>query len=154
MTSSALPEALWQSTHVASFGCAGIDCVSLEDAHRYNDLRLLESFRDTRIILGAVQIASTRVESVDEIAARLEQALRHISASRLLVGPDCGLAMLPRELVFDKLRNMCAAARQVGPPDAGRRAPDQERFFHSGSKPHHSESFSQAAVKPDSENSA
>ena len=100
----------------AALDRAGIDCVSLEDAHRYNDLRLLESFRDTRIILGAVQIASTRVESVDEIAARLEQALHHISAERLLVGPDCGLAMLPRELVFDKLRNMCTAARQVGLP--------------------------------------
>jgi methionine synthase II (cobalamin-independent) len=31
-----------------------------------------------------------------------------------MVGPDCGLAMLPRELVFKKLDNLCKAAAAVG----------------------------------------
>ena len=40
-------------------------------------------------------------------------ALEHIDKDRLLAGPDCGLAMLPRDLSVQKLRNLVAAARSV-----------------------------------------
>ena len=88
-----------------------IDCVSIEDAHRYNELRLLQEFKKTRVILGVVQIAATRIETVDEISERLRSALKYIDKERLLAGPDCGLAMLDRDIVFAKLSNMCAAAK-------------------------------------------
>ncbi len=93
---------------------APVDAVSLEDAHRPNDLSLLERYRETTVILGAVEIASTRLESVDDIRGRLSQALEHIDAHRLMAGPDCGLTMLPHTLAVDKLRNLVAAARAVG----------------------------------------
>lgn len=89
---------------------SSIDCVSIEDAHRYNDLTLLEQFKKTAVILGVVQIAATRVETVQEISDRLRDALKHIDKERLLAGPDCGLAMLDRDIVFSKLKNLCAAA--------------------------------------------
>jgi len=89
---------------------SSIDQVSIEDAHRHNDLSLLERFRNTGVILGVVQIAATRVETVEEIAERLGNALEHIEPHRLMAGPDCGLAMLTRETVQAKLRNMCTAA--------------------------------------------
>jgi len=90
-----------------------VQCVSLEDAHRFNDLSLLDLFQDTRVIIGTVQIAMTRVESVEEIQARLREALKHIDSDRLIAGPDCGLAMLDRDTVFAKLQNMCRAAKSV-----------------------------------------
>ena len=90
-----------------------LDCVSIEDAHRYNDLALLRAFERTTVILGTVQIAATRVEPVAEIRARLADALKHIDSARLIAGPDCGLAMLDRDTVFAKLSNMCAAARSL-----------------------------------------
>lgn len=90
-----------------------VDCISLEDAHRHNDLELLESFSRSTIILGNVAVASSRIESVEEIAARLADALEHIDYARLIAGPDCGLAMLDRDLAMRKLRNLCAAARSV-----------------------------------------
>ncbi len=89
---------------------SSIDMVSLEDAHRHNDLKLLEHFRDTMVIFGAVAIAKSRVESVDEIVARLEQALEHIDKNRLIAAPDCGLGLLGRDLSVAKLKNMCTAA--------------------------------------------
>ena len=88
--------------------------VSLEDAHRHNDLSLLEAFPTKGVILGLIQIANTQVETVETIEGRLRQALRHIDSSRLLAGPDCGLAMLPRDRVFEKLRNLCLAEAGVG----------------------------------------
>ncbi len=92
---------------------SSINQVSLEDAHRYNDLTMLEKFPNTSIIFGAVAIADSRVESVDEIVARLKDALNHIDKERLLAGPDCGLAMLGRDLALIKMKNLCEAAKLV-----------------------------------------
>ena len=89
---------------------AQIDAVSIEDAHRHNDLRLLETFTATKILLGVVTIASSTVESVDSIVARLRRATEHIDRHRLEVAPDCGLGFLGRDLAQRKLHNLCAAA--------------------------------------------
>ena len=93
---------------------SSIQAISFEDAHRYNDLTLLERFHNTSVIFGAIAIARTRIEPVEEIVARLEAALEHIDAERLIVAPDCGLGMLGRERALAKLANMVAAARAVG----------------------------------------
>ena len=45
--------------------------VSLEDAHRHNDLSLIDKFKNTTIILGVVTIANSKVETVDEIKERV-----------------------------------------------------------------------------------
>ena len=87
-----------------------IDAVSIEDAHRPNDLSLLEAFPATTVILGVVAVAKSRLESVDEIRDRLRAALGHIDAGRLIAAPDCGLGLLGRDLARAKLRNMCEAA--------------------------------------------
>ncbi len=91
-----------------------IEVVSIEDAHRHNDLALLERFARIRVIFGAVAIATTRIETADEIVARLEAALEHIDPERLIVAPDCGLGMLDRETALAKLGNMTAAAGALG----------------------------------------
>lgn len=87
--------------------------VSIEDAHRHNDLGLLERFRSSTVIFGSVAIARSRVEPVGEIAARLGAALEHIDRERLVAAPDCGLAMLGRDLAMQKMTNLCEAARSV-----------------------------------------
>ena len=90
-----------------------IDEVSIEDAHRHNDLALLERFRQSRVIFGAVAIAKSRIEPVEEIEERLKAALEHIDEERLIAAPDCGLGYLGRDLAFKKLGNLVAAARSV-----------------------------------------
>ncbi len=92
---------------------AALDAVSIEDAHRPNDLTLLERFAKTTVILGVVAIATSRVEAVEDITQRLRCALDHIDAARLWAAPDCGLAMLPRPIARRKLVNLCAAARAL-----------------------------------------
>ena len=90
-----------------------VDAVSIEDAHRHNDLSLLDAFANTTIILGVVEIACSRVETVEEIVARLRAALDHIDADRLMAAPDCGLIMLGSELTRAKLGRLVEAARAV-----------------------------------------
>ena len=90
-----------------------IDAISLEDAHQHNDLSLLDKFQSTTVIFGAVEIASSRIEPVDEIRARLDAALQHIDADRLIAAPDCGLIMLGHDLAVAKLKNLAEAAHGI-----------------------------------------
>ena len=90
-----------------------VDAVSIEDAHRHNDLSLLGMFARTTVILGVVQIASSRIETVDEIVGRLRAVLDHIDADRLMAAPDCGLIMLGSELTRAKLGRLVEAAHAV-----------------------------------------
>jgi len=87
--------------------------VSLEDAHRRNDLSLLERFPSTTIILGVVAIAKSHVENVEEVRGHLNEALAHIDADRLIAAPDCGLGLLGRERAIEKLKSLCEAAHSL-----------------------------------------
>jgi 5-methyltetrahydropteroyltriglutamate--homocysteine methyltransferase len=97
-----------------ALNASSIHAVSLEDAHRHNDLSLLDLFGETTVIFGVVAIATRRIETVAEIRRRLKDALDHTDAARLIAAPDCGLGMLSREVAMAKLRNMCEAARSLG----------------------------------------
>ncbi len=90
---------------------SSIGAVSIEDAHRFNDLSLLEVFARTTVIFGCVAVAKSRLETVEEIRDRVAAALQHIDRERLMLAPDCGLGLLGRDLARAKLSNMCRAAR-------------------------------------------
>lgn len=92
---------------------SSIQEVSIEDAHRHNDLSLLEKFTNTKVILGAVDIARSRIETVDEVRDRLTAALEHIDADRLIAAPDCGLGFFTREMAIQKMKILSEAARSV-----------------------------------------
>ncbi len=74
-----------------------IDQVSIEDAHCQNNLELLEKFKKKSVIFGAIAIASSRLESEEEIIDRINSALLHIDRERLVIAPDCGLGLLTPE---------------------------------------------------------
>ncbi len=93
---------------------SSIMAVSIEDAHDHLELNILERLGTTKLILGVVAIGKSRVESVEEIQDRLNAALLHIDADRLLASPDCGLGLLGCELTLQKLNNMSAAAHTLG----------------------------------------
>ena len=92
---------------------SSVDQISIEDAHRHNDLSLLERFSKSTVIFGAIAIAKSQVEPIETIATRLKDALNHIDRDRLIAAPDCGLAILGRDLARKKLANLCEAARSV-----------------------------------------
>eukprot|EP00811_Abedinium_folium_P029795 NODE_4721_length_1856_cov_3.386350.p1 GENE.NODE_4721_length_1856_cov_3.386350~~NODE_4721_length_1856_cov_3.386350.p1 ORF type:complete len:430 (-),score=140.17 NODE_4721_length_1856_cov_3.386350:490-1779(-) len=97
-----------------------VDSISIEAAWcRCDFSQLLPLFKKKRVILGAINVSSSRIESVEEVRAQLEEALRYIEPTRLVIAPDCGLALLDgehRAKLRPKLTNMCAAARSVRVP--------------------------------------
>ncbi len=90
-----------------------VDQISIEDAHRHNDLSLLELFENSTVIFGAIAVARSRVETVEEVRGRLMAALDHIDASRLMAAPDCGLGFLGGFLAREKLKVLCDAAHSL-----------------------------------------
>jgi 5-methyltetrahydropteroyltriglutamate--homocysteine methyltransferase len=93
---------------------APIDQISIEDAHRPNDLAtLLPLFTKTTVILGVVAIARSRVEPIGDIADRLRLAREHVPSERLVAAPDCGLGYLGRDLARRKLHALSSAVALV-----------------------------------------
>ncbi|MGI9437406.1 MAG: cobalamin-independent methionine synthase II family protein [Geminicoccaceae bacterium] len=90
-----------------------VDTVSIEDAHRPNDLGLLERFTRTKVIFGVIAIARSEIETVEALRDRLGKALDHIDAHRLIAAPDCGLGLLGRDLTKRKLRALTEAAHSL-----------------------------------------
>lgn len=90
-----------------------VDTVSIEDAHRPNDLALLERFTRTKVIFGVIAIAKSELEAVEAVRERLLKACDHIDAHRLIAAPDCGLGLLGRNLARQKLKVLSQAAHSL-----------------------------------------
>lgn len=62
---------------------------------------------------GCVDSASPQVEPVSLIRERIQSALAVFSPGQLLIDPDCGLRMLPRDAAARKLQHMVTAVAEA-----------------------------------------
>ncbi len=65
------------------------------------------------LALGVVDVHDTTVESVAEIKDNIMEGLKVVPPDRLTVSPDCGVKLLPREVAFEKMKNLVTAAREI-----------------------------------------
>ena len=65
--------------------------------------------------LGAEKVVMIEQNSkqCSEIEERINEALKYINRSRLIVAPDCGLGMLPKNIIDKKLKNMVSAVKNI-----------------------------------------
>jgi 5-methyltetrahydropteroyltriglutamate--homocysteine methyltransferase len=87
--------------------------ISIEAAQPKLDLAVLQEFSSKTIILGVLDLSDGRIESPENIAATLREALRYVPPERLMVAPDCGMKYLPRAVAYQKLRAMTLGAAIV-----------------------------------------
>jgi 5-methyltetrahydropteroyltriglutamate--homocysteine methyltransferase len=66
---------------------------------------------DKEVAAGVIDVKAFRVESPEEVAARVRVALKHVPPERLWLVPDCGLWETPRWVAVSKLRSLVEAAR-------------------------------------------
>jgi 5-methyltetrahydropteroyltriglutamate--homocysteine methyltransferase len=76
-----------------------------------------------RLGLGCIDHCERRVETVDEVVARVEAAMRYVDGDRIVLHPDCGFApsvQNPMDLdeAYEKLKVMCLAAARLRERDA------------------------------------
>ena len=87
--------------------------VSLECANSRVPIELLGLLAGKDVLVGAIDVAASRVESADEVAATIDRALKYVPADRLYPCTNCGMAPLDRALAYQKLEALAAGAALV-----------------------------------------
>ena len=90
-----------------------IDQVSLECAHSHVPIELIGLLAGKDVLVGAIDVASNRVETPEEVADVIRAALRFVPANRLLPCTNCGMVPLAREVARGKLAALGAGAALV-----------------------------------------
>ena len=65
------------------------------------------------MLVGAIDVASNRVETPEEVADVIRAALRFVPANRLLPCTNCGMVPLARDVARRKLAALGAGAALV-----------------------------------------
>jgi 5-methyltetrahydropteroyltriglutamate--homocysteine methyltransferase len=87
-----------------------IDQVSLECIHSHVPIELLKLLGTKEVLLGAIDVASDRIETPEEVAAVLRRALDFVAPERLVACTNCGMAPLDRAVATAKLQALGAGA--------------------------------------------
>jgi 5-methyltetrahydropteroyltriglutamate--homocysteine methyltransferase len=90
-----------------------IDQVSLECANSRVPIDLIAILEGKDVLVGAVDVASDRVETPEEVAETLRRALRFAPAARVQACTNCGMVPLSRDVARGKLRALAAGAALV-----------------------------------------
>jgi 5-methyltetrahydropteroyltriglutamate--homocysteine methyltransferase len=83
------------------------------------DMAVFRELRDDlEIGLGCVGTEPGVIDSVEQIVARVEMALKHLAPERITLNPDCGFApgsaaKVSSDEVYQKLKNEVAAAERL-----------------------------------------
>ncbi|HDS1578061.1 TPA: methionine synthase [Stenotrophomonas maltophilia] len=92
---------------------SSIDIISLECHNSHVPIDLIELVRGKKVMVGAIDVASSTVETAEEVADTLRRALQFVDADKLYPSTNCGMAPLAREVARGKLRALSAGARIV-----------------------------------------
>ncbi|SEA25621.1 methionine synthase [Alkalimonas amylolytica] len=89
---------------------SSIDIISLECHNSRVPMDLLELIRGKKVMVGAIDVANHSIETPQEVAATLRQALQFVDADKLYPCTNCGMAPLPRQIARGKLQALTAGA--------------------------------------------
>jgi 5-methyltetrahydropteroyltriglutamate--homocysteine methyltransferase len=92
---------------------SAIGQVSLECANSQVPIDLIGLLAGKDVLVGAIDVATDRVETPAEVAATLRAALRHVPAERLQACTNCGMVPLDRDVARAKLMALGAGAALV-----------------------------------------
>jgi 5-methyltetrahydropteroyltriglutamate--homocysteine methyltransferase len=84
--------------------------ISLECASSHVPLALIGLLEDKDVLLGAIDVATNRIETPEAVAEVIRQATSYVEPDRIFPCTNCGLAPLPRTVAIGKLRALGAGA--------------------------------------------
>jgi len=92
---------------------SSIDMISLECHNSHVPLELLELIRGKKVMVGAIDVANSEIETPEEVSNTLREALKYVDADKLYPCTNCGMAPLSREVARGKLTSLSAGAAIV-----------------------------------------
>ncbi|NIZ04198.1 methionine synthase [Pseudoalteromonas sp. HF66] len=92
---------------------SNIDIISLECHNSRVPIELLALIRGKKVMVGAIDVASNEIETPEEVAQTLREALKYVDADKLYPCTNCGMAPLPRQIANAKLNALSKGAEIV-----------------------------------------
>jgi 5-methyltetrahydropteroyltriglutamate--homocysteine methyltransferase len=89
---------------------SNIDIISLECHNSRVPIELLELVRGKKVMVGAIDVATDVIETPEEVANTLREALKYVDADKLYPCTNCGMAPLSRNVARGKLNVLSAGA--------------------------------------------
>jgi len=93
-----------------ALAASSIDQVSLECIHSHVPPELMALLEGKEVMVGVIDVASDTVETPQEVAQTIEQALQFVPRHRLIACTNCGMAPMRREVAEAKLRALAQGA--------------------------------------------
>jgi len=90
-----------------------IDQVSLECINSHVPLDLVALLEGKDVLAGAIDVASDRVETPEEVAAAIRAVMKFAPAGRIFPCTNCGMAPMARATALGKLKALAAGAALV-----------------------------------------
>lgn len=84
--------------------------VSLECFHSHVPPQLMKLLEGKDVMVGVIDVASDEVETPEQVADTIGQALQFVARERLIPCTNCGLAPMDREIALKKLQALAQGA--------------------------------------------
>jgi 5-methyltetrahydropteroyltriglutamate--homocysteine methyltransferase len=85
--------------------------VSLECIHSHVPMQLIALLEGKDILVGAIDVATDKVETPEEVAAVIQEAMKYAPKERIIPCTNCGMAPMRRDIADAKLRALGAGAK-------------------------------------------
>jgi 5-methyltetrahydropteroyltriglutamate--homocysteine methyltransferase len=92
---------------------SSVDQVSVECAASGVDPAVLGALEGKDVLVGVIDVGTDKVETPEEVATRIRQALAHVPAEHLIPSTDCGLVPRSTEAAYGKIRALADGAAIV-----------------------------------------
>jgi len=99
---------------------SGIDQVSLECRNSRVPMSLIGLLGEKDVLVGAIDVASDEIETAEQVAAVIREAIEFVPADRIQPCTNCGMVPLGRDVARAKLAALAAGAAIVRAELAGR----------------------------------
>ena len=84
--------------------------VSLECMHSHVPMHLMKLLEGKDVLVGVIDVASDIVETPEEVADTIGQALQFVPKAKLFPCTNCGMAPMDRDIAVRKLQALAAGA--------------------------------------------
>ncbi len=84
--------------------------VSLECMHSHVPMHLMKLLEGKDVLVGVIDVASDVVETPEEVADTIGQALQFVPKAKLFPCTNCGMAPMDRDIAIRKLQALAAGA--------------------------------------------
>ena len=90
---------------------SSIDQVSLECMHSHVPMEMMKLLEGKDVMVGVIDVASETVETPEEIAETIGQALQYVPKHHLIACTNCGMAPMNRDIAEAKLKALAEGAK-------------------------------------------